>query len=258
MLTGLHETASPGEQKTSMTPGQTTHTTHSTMLSSRTSPQHASTSLLTRTTPSTMTTIASVMPLSSRVSKQGSQSTTMDETGKEGENRNNGKSGKTFRMNATEHDTAITDTSQHPNDKYPVYIGVLVTVSVLLCFVTIMSVVFLVKWRKAAEGLKHEQNELYFTEKSFRISMERQQRMPNEDSNLQLENRRSQRSASLQTISVSSQTGSETVLTLDGMTGVKTPVPSPDPYSPAPLLPGCSSVFQYQTDSFQNIYLELM
>lgn len=141
-----------------------------------------------------------------------------------------------------------------PSENTTLYIGAISALSVLLTFVTIMSFVFLYKWRKTVEGLKHQQNELYFTEKSFRINMERQNETFNRDS----QSRNKQELPIVQKTSVLTQAGNDSILTLDDSTAIKTPLSSPGPQSAAPLLPDRTNAFQYQTDAFHNIYLELM
>ena len=133
----------------------------------------------------------------------------------------------------------------------------------VLCSVVILSIGFLYKWRKAVGNLKHEQNELYFAEKSFRLTLKKQPgRHNNESSN------------SARTIStcssihpLCSEDSLDSVFTVDtrnstdvNMTRVMSSGPSENRplTSSAPLNTPGTNIVQYPPDSYHHDYLELM
>jgi hypothetical protein len=70
--------------------------------------------------------------------------------------------------------SGVIDALSENPENVNIYIGTMAGLAVVLCSVVILSIGFLYKWRKAVGNLKHEQNELYFAEKSFRLTLEKQ------------------------------------------------------------------------------------
>ncbi|XP_052083984.1 uncharacterized protein LOC127721290 [Mytilus californianus] len=157
----------------------------------------------------------------------------------------------------TKNSTGSTRVVHLPLDDTTVYIGIVTGLATVLCFVTITSFVFLYKWRKATENLKHEQNELYFTEKSFRISMERQHGKNQDDEH---EQERSVSMSSNYPTPPASDISLDSVFTVDQTTDVKSPINSPSygEQLSAPLMSPGSNVFLYPPEAYRHEYLELM
>ncbi|CAG2241378.1 unnamed protein product [Mytilus edulis] len=157
----------------------------------------------------------------------------------------------------TKNSTGSTRVVRLPSDDTTVYIGIITGLATVLCFVIVTSVVFLYKWRKATENLKHEQNELYFTEKSFRISMERQHGRNQDD---QHEKERSVSMSSNYPTPPDSEISMDSVFTVDQTTDVKSPINSPSygEQLSAPLMSPGSTVFLYPPEAYRHEYLELM
>ncbi|XP_063438775.1 uncharacterized protein LOC134719743 [Mytilus trossulus] len=157
----------------------------------------------------------------------------------------------------TKNSTGSTRVVRLPSDNTTVYIGIITGLATVLCFVIVTSVFFLYKWRKATENLKHEQNELYFTEKSFRISMERQHGRNQDD---QHEQERSVSMSSNYPTPPDSEISMDSVFTVDQTTDVKSPINSPSygEQLSAPLMSPGSTVFLYPPEAYRHEYLELM
>jgi hypothetical protein len=165
--------------------------------------------------------------------------------------------------NTPENSSGVIDALSERSENVNIYIGTMAGLAVALCGVVILSISFLYKWRKAVGNLKHEQNELYFAEKSFRLTLEKQPgRHNNESSN------------SARTIStcssihpLCSEDSLDSVFTVDtrnssdvNMTRVMSSGPSENRplTSSAPLNTPGTNIVQYPPDSYHHDYLELM
>ena len=165
--------------------------------------------------------------------------------------------------NTPENTSGVIDELSERSENVNIYIGTMAGLAVVLCVVVILSIGFFYKWRKAVGNLKHEQNELYFAEKSFRLTLEKQPgRHINESSN------------SARTIStcssihpLCSEDSLDSVFTVDtrnssdvNMTRVISSGPSENrPLTPsAPLNTTGTNIFQYPPDTYHHDYLELM
>jgi hypothetical protein len=165
--------------------------------------------------------------------------------------------------NTPENSSGVIDALSEKPKNVNIYIGTMAGLAAVLCSVVILSIGFLYKWRKAVGNLKHEQNELYFAEKSFRLTLKKQPgRHNNESSN------------SARTIStcssihpLCSENSLDSVFTVDtrnstdvNMTRVMSSGPSENRplTSSAPLNTPGTNICQYPPDSYHHHYLELM
>lgn len=166
--------------------------------------------------------------------------------------------------NPTENSSGVMDTLSERSENVNIYIGNMVGLAVVLFGVVILSVGFLYKWRKAVGNLKHEQNELYFAEKSFRLTLEKQPGRPSDESS----NSARTNSTCSSILPLCSKNSWDSVFTVDdtrnssdvNMTRVMSSGPSENrSLTPsAPLNTHGTNIFQYPSDAYHHDYLELM
>ena len=123
----------------------------------------------------------------------------------------------------------------------------------MFCFV------FLCLWRKAVANLEHEQNELYFAEKSLRLSIDKQHNRTASESKTQ----RTTSTTSTINPPPLSDTSFDSVFTVDQTTDVKSPISrtcsTERPETPsAPLVSRGSNIFNYPPEAYRHEYLELI